>query len=348
MTSELVTAVNQICADRGLNPDTVFEALKKALIKAYQREHGEDVNLNVEIDPARGTIHLYIVKKVVKKVKNPEVEISLKEAKNYSPDVKIGDELEIEVPIDSMGRIAAQTAKHVILNQVKDAERATVVEFYQSRLGDIVSGKIQRVRKDVIFVELEKGVAELPKDEQVPGEFYEINRRYKFLVKELINEENNRHIILSRKDDDFLRGLLRMEVPEIAKEQVEIKAIARIPGVRSKVAVYSTDEGIDAQGTCIGPRGVRITAIMDELGDEKVDIVKWDMDIEKFIKNALSFVKVDKIELSEKDNKAIVYIPEDQLQIAVGKEGVNVKLASMLTGIELEIEPSKGAKSTKK
>jgi len=338
MSGELLTAINQICADRGLDPESVIVALQIAIAEAYKKEHGEGTNVKVELDRMTGTLHLYVVKKVVKKVADEKIEIAQTEAKKMSKEISIGDEMEIEIPVGTLGRIAAQTAKYVVLNKIKDAERAAVVEFYQEKLGEIIGGKVQSVRGDLILVELEKGVGEMPEIEQIPGEFYEIGRRYRFLVSQLINEENNRHVILSRASDDFIAALFRMEVPEILNEQVEIKKIARFPGGRSKVAVASNQDGLDPVGACIGQRGMRIAAIMEELNEEKVDVIEWNLDTSTLIKNALSPASVTSVDYNAKKNKAIVIVPADQLSLAIGKEGMNVKLASQLTGVELEVE----------
>ncbi len=333
MPSNLIDAINQICLDKGIDPDVVFDALKTALEEAYKKAHPE-ADLHVEINPKAGEVHLFLVKKVVNKVKNKDAEISLAEAKHYSPEVKVGDNLEIEVPIGALGRIAAQTAKHVINKKIRDAELKAFVDTYIDKVGKIVSGKIQRVFRDKILVELENGTADFPEEEQIPNEFYEIGKRYRFLVKEIINEEYNRHVILSRKDKEFIKGLFVIEIPEVANEQVEIKAIARDPGVRTKVAVATTDNTIDPVGTCIGPKGTRISAIMDELGEEKVEIIPWDIDIERFIANAMAPATIEKVEYNAKNNTAKVYVKADQMPIALGKDGTNVRLAKELTDVD--------------
>ncbi len=337
MNGELLTAINQICADRGLDPESVIVALQLAIAEAYKKEHGEGTNVKVELERMSGSLHLYVIKKVVKKMTDEKTEIVYADAKKMSKDITVGDEMEIEIPVGTLGRIAAQTAKYVVLNKIKDAEREAIVEFFQSKLGDIVGGKVQSVRGDLILVELEKGVGELPEIEQIPGEFYEIGKRYRFLVSELINEENNRHVILSRASDDFIRALFKMEVPEILNDQVEIKRIARFPGGRTKVAVASNQDGLDPVGACIGQRGMRITAIMEELNEEKVDVIEWNLDIATFIKNSLSPASITSVEYDQKRNKAIVTVPVDQLSLAIGKEGMNVKLATQLSGVELDV-----------
>lgn len=337
MGNELISAVNQICAEHGVNPDIVFTALQTAVADAYKKENGEETKVKVEIDRLTGAFHMYIVKEVVKTVSDEKNELSLADAKKFSKEVKVGDELEIEIPVGSLGRIAAQAAKYTVMGKIRDAEREAVVEFYSQRLGEIVTGKIQGVRAGLVLVELEKGVGEMPETEQIKAEFYEIGKRYRFLVKELINEENNRHVILSRSDEGFVKALFAMEVPEISNDQVEIKGIARFAGMRSKVAVASNQDGLDPQGACIGQRGMRINAIMNELGEEKVDIVKWDLDIIEYIKNALSPASVLKVLYNHARSAAVVVVPEDQLSLAIGREGTNVRLASLLTGVEISV-----------
>ncbi len=353
MGNELITAVNQICAERGVDPTIVFVALQTAIADAYKKENGEETKVKVEIDRLSGQFHMYVVKEVVKTVADEKNELSLAEAKKFSKEVKVGDELEIEIPVGSLGRIAAQVAKYTVLGKIRDAEREAVVEFYSQRLGEIVTGKVQGVRANLVLVEMEKGVGEMPEEEQIKMEFYEIGKRYRFLVKELINEEGNRHVILSRSDEGFVKALFAMEVPEISNEQVEIKGIARFAGMRSKVAVASNQDGLDPQGACIGQRGMRINAIMNELGEEKVDIVKWDLDIIEYIKNALSPATVTKVLYNHSRAAAVVVVPEDQLSLAIGREGTNVRLASILTGVEISVvqegeEPKERAELPKK
>jgi len=343
--NDIVLAVNQICAERNIDPNVVFAALQSAIAEAYKREHGEDVQVKVEIDKLTGQFHLYVVKEVVKTVSNIDTELAFSEAKTYSKEVKIGDNLEMEIPVGTLGRIAAQVAKHTILGIIRDAERASVVEFYQTKKGELVTGKVQGVRADLVLVELEKGVGELPEEEQIRNEYYEIGKRYRFIVKELINEENDRHVILSRSDNAFIEALFRMEVPELENEQIEIREIARFPGLRSKVAVASLQEGLDAQGACIGQRGMRITAIMNELGDEKIDIIKWDLDPVEFIRNSLSPANVIEVEYDSKKARARVVVEDDQLSLAIGREGANVRLASEITGVDLFVESESGEKA---
>ncbi len=339
-TANLVDIVNQIAVERGINADDVFSALKRALKEAYLREY-PGTNVEVEINKNAGEIYFVVRKTVVKEVKDKNKEISLSDARRYDPSIEEGIVLELTQRIGILGRIAAQTAKRVIMRVLRDAQLKAIVEYYKQWLGKVVSGKVIKVTKDRIIVELEKGNAELPKEEQVEKEFYEIGKRYKFLVKELINEEFNRRVILSRKDPEFLRALFELEVPELKGGQVEIFKIARIPGIRAKVAVRSLDKDLDPVGTFVGPKGARITAIMDELQGEKVDIVGWDLDPIEFIKKAFSPATVVSVEIDEKKKRATVKVGKEQYAIALGKEGTNVKLVSELTGYEIDLEETK-------
>ncbi len=339
-STNLVDVINQIAVERGIDAEDVFTALNKALQEAYLREYpGSDVR--VEINKKDGEIYFLVRKKVVKEVKDANKEISLDEARRYNPNIKEGTIIEFTQRVGILGRIAAQVAKKVINRVLRDAQLKAIVEYYKEWLGKIVSGKVTRVTKQKIIVELDKGTAEFPKEEQVEREFYEIGKRYKFLLKELINEEYNRHIILSRKDPRFIEALFEMEIPELASGQVEIVKVARIPGVRTKVAVRALDKDLDPVGAFIGPKGVRINAVMEELQNEKVDVVKWDLDVVEFIKNAFLPAVVNKVDYDEKKKKATVYVTPEQHAIAIGKEGVNVKLVSELTGVNIDLQEIK-------
>jgi len=341
----LVEVINQIAVERGINAEDVFSALERALVEAYLQEYPES-DVSVEINRAEGTMYFVVRKKVVKEVKDPNKEISLAEAQRYNPDIKEGTILELTQTVGMLGRIAAQTARKVINRVLRDAQLKAIVEYYQDMIGKIVSGKVTRVARDFILVELEKGMASFPKEEQIETEFYELGQRYKFLVKEIINEEFNRRVILSRKDPKFLEALFEMEIPELGTGQVEIAKIARIAGIRSKVAVRALDKDIDPIGTFVGPKGMRINTVMDELNGEKIDVVKWDLDVIEFIKNAFSPATLASVELDDKGKKAVVYVAEEQYPIALGKDGVNVRLVSELVGLEIDVRDVK--ESTKK
>lgn len=342
-TQALLEAVNQICMTRGIDPDDVFAALKESIIEAYTREH-KNAEVTVDINRKQGSMHIYVRKTVVKKVEDPDKEISLQDAKKYVKDIKEGAVLEIEIPVGALGRIAANITKRTLNRVLLDAELKAVADHYAQYLGQAVSGKILFLRKDRIVVELEKGNADFPKEEQIESEFYELGKRYKFLVKDVINEKYNRRIILSRKDPEFIGALFKLEVPEIRNGKVDIVKIARIPGRRSKVAVKALETGIDPVGTLIGPKGMRIAPVMQELPNESIDVVKWDVAPSTYVANALAPAKVAEVEINDKKKQAKVIVADDQYDVAVGRDGLNVKLAEMLTGYEIDITLKNGKK----
>lgn len=333
--ADIITAIKQICAEREISTDTVFAVLAEAIESAYKKEHGEEAKIDVNINQDSGEMNLFAVKKVVKDVKDSNLEISAEEAKELNDDVKVGDSVAIEIPLDTLGRIAARAAKQAIQQGIRLAEQEALLEYYADKTKEIVSGRVQRVRNKTVYVELDKGFARITPEEQTPGEFYEIGKRYRFIIKDLVNTDTDKYILLSRSDDEFIVNLLKMEIPEIANGIVEIKKMAREPGVRTKVAVDSNQSDIDPVGACIGQRGSRITAILDELGHEKLDVIPWDEDIEKLIANALSPAKVEAVKYKPRKKEAEVSVASDQLSLAIGKEGQNIRLASKLTETEL-------------
>ena len=335
-TQALLEAVNQICLTRGINPEDVFEALERALAEAYKKEH-PTATVRVEINPKTGSIMILVKKEVVKQVQDPDTQVSLDEAKNLVPDAKIGDSIEFEIPIGTLGRITASMTKRMLQRVLRDAELKAFVRLYEDKVGKAISGKILFLRKDRIIVELERGNAIFPLEEQVETEFYEIGKRYKFLVKEVINEEFNRRVILSRKDPQFIKALFELEVPELRSGQVEITNIAREAGVRTKVAVKALDESIDPLGTLIGPKGIRINAVMSEIAPETVDVIKWAINPADFIRNALAPAKTLSAKVDPKKKKATVYVAPEQYEVALGKNGVNVRLAEEITGYTIDI-----------
>jgi len=270
---------------------------------------------------------------------NPERHIMLNEAKKIKPDVKPGDQLEFPVPsLEKFGRIATQTAKQVLLQQIREAERESILQEFQKKEGEIVSGVIQRREGDTIFVDLGKTIGILLKEDQIPGEFYKLGNRLRFFLLKVKDSSHGPEIYLSRAHPKFLSKLFELEVPEIASGSVEVKAVARQAGSRSKIAVYSKEEGIDPVGSCVGARGSRVNAVMQELGREKIDIIAFSEKPEEFIENALSPAKVVNVTINE--NKAVVEVPKDQLSLAIGRDGQNVKLASDLTGWKIDVVPA--------
>ena len=345
MVSEFVSAINQVAAERGINPEEVFQALEAAILIAYKKEHfkGEyrrdeedeekkiGENLVVEVDRETGEFKLFATKEVVKKVKDSEVEIALSEAEYISSTIEIGDSIQIEMPAEDLGRIAAQTAKQVILQKIRESEKTAILSEFEGKIGEVFTALMQRMQRGSVVFEIGKATALMPVEEQVSNEFYRIGERYKVLLKSIEDSE----VLVSRADPDFLIELFKLEIPEIESGVVEIKAVAREAGSRSKIAVVSHQDGVDPIGSCVGQRGIRIANIMNELGEEKIDIIEWDEDDETFVANALSPAKV--IDIKIDDYIATVKTDEDQLSLAIGKEGQNVRLAWKLTGYKIDI-----------
>ena len=342
MTSEFIAAINQIAAERGIDKEEIFVALEEAILVAYKKEkYGLEVpeedelsNWSVELNRESGEFKLIASKEVVKKVKNSEKEISLSEAEMISPSVEVGDSIQIEMPSEDFGRIAAQTAKQVILQKIRESEKEAVISEYSDKIGEIYTALMQRMQRGQVIFEVGKATAYMPQEEQISNEFYRLGDRYKVLLKDIIDSQ----MVVSRADPAFLIGLFKLEVPEIESGVLEIKAIAREAGSRSKMAVVSHQDGVDPIGSCVGQRGVRIANVMNELGEEKIDIIEWDEDPEKFIANSLSPAKIEDVKIVE--DTATVIVPNDQLSLAIGREGQNVRLAWKLTGYKIDIVPA--------
>lgn len=339
MTSEFISAINQIAAERGIDKEEIFKALEESILVAYKKEKfdlsNEDENngenLSVELNRESGDFKLIATKEVVKKVSNDVLEISLAEAEMISPNVEVGDSIQIEMPSTDFGRIAAQTAKQVILQKIRESEKDAVISEYNDKVGEIFTALMQRMQKGDVIFEIGKATAVMPQSEQISNEFYRLGERYKVLLKEIVDSQ----MVVSRVDSDFLIGLFKLEVPEIESGVVEIKGVAREAGSRSKMAVRSNQDGVDPIGSCVGQRGVRIANVMNELGEEKIDIIEWDEDPEKFVANSLSPAKIEDVVID--DDKATVTVPSDQLSLAIGREGQNVRLACKLTGLKIDI-----------
>lgn len=336
---QLAVVIKAIAEEKNLPEDSVKEVVEQALAAAYRKDFGDrEQEVRVEMNLNTGDIDVYVGKEVVEKVGDERFEISLSEAQVMKKDAKIGDIIEIHQKADSFGRVAAQTAKQVILQRLREAEREIVMNEFQDKIGTVVNGIVARVEGRLVRVDLGKAQAILPVGEQIQGERYHPGQRLKFYLKEVDRDARGPQLIVSRGGPDFMEWLFRAEVPEMEGGAVEIREIAREAGVRSKIAVYSTVQGVDPVGTFVGGHGTRVNAVMSEIGEqEKIDIVVWDDDSATFIENALSPTKVTNVKLNEANKKAIVNVPEDQLSIAIGKGGQNVRLASKLTGYEIDI-----------
>ncbi|MCL7451646.1 MAG: transcription termination factor NusA [Anaerolineae bacterium] len=343
MRSDFMLAINQLCAERKLSPDVVLEAVEASLISAYKRNFGAAANIEVHIEQDTGDVRVFAAKEVVETVTDRKEEISLRDAQRVEPDAKLGDMVLIESTPRDFGRIAAQTAKQVILQRIREAEREALYSSFADSAGEIAHGTIQS--KDFhsgdVVVNIEGAEAVLPSREQVPSEHYHRGRRLRAYVVDVRRGSRGPQITLSRRSPALLRRLMELEVPEIFSGAVEIKAIAREAGSRSKVAVQATQEGVDPVGSCVGVRGGRIQNVVNELNGEKIDVVQWDSEMATFIANSLSPAKVMNVLLSDGPDTgktATVIVPDRQLSLAIGKEGQNARLAAKLTGWRIDIK----------
>lgn len=345
MKSEFLLAFNQICSERGLPPEVVLDALRTALVSAYRRNLNVSSaqNVTVEIDSETGQAAIFVEKEVAEDVQNPHTEVALPQARAIDKEAEIGDTLMVESTPKDFGRIAAQTAKQVILQRIREAERDALYEDYIGREGEIINGVVQSMTPQHISINLGRTEAILPRKEQVRGERYTLHQRLRAYVVEVKRSGRGPQIIVSRSHRNMLRRLLELEVPEIYNGAVEIKSIAREAGARSKVAVAARQPGVDPVGSCVGMRGVRIQSIVNELGGEKIDVIEWSPDVPLFIAKALSPAKVLTVHLEEglgeSDGRtATVVVPDDQLSLAIGREGQNARLAAKLTGWRIDIK----------
>lgn len=337
---QLVLAVHTIAEEKNLPEETVLSVIEQAIAAAWRRDNGErDQEVRCELNINDGTADVFVSREIVDEVGSPSVEISLSEAKKVKKDAIVGDTIEEKHAVESFGRVAAQTAKQVVLQRLREAEREVVLAEYEDKIGTVVNGTVQRVEPRVVRVDLGKAIGIIPQTEQIQGEFYNIGSRLKVFIKDIERDNHGPQLILSRGNEKFVEYLFGQEVPEIETGAVEIKAIAREAGRRTKIAVASTVPGVDPIGTFVGGHGTRVQAVMNEIGDqEKIDIIAYDENIEQFIKNALSPAEISKVVIDEKSKRATVFVGEDQQSIAIGRAGQNVRLASRLTGYELDIE----------
>lgn len=337
---QLATAIQAIAEEKNLPEDTVKEVVEQALAAAYRRDYGDreqEVRVNMNLNT--GEVDAYVSKEVVEKVGDDAFEISLAQAKVMKKDAAIGDIIEIHEKVESFGRVAAQTAKQVILQRLREAEREIVLAEYEDKIGTIVNAMVSRVEGNIIRLELGKAQGIMPRSEQIQGERYYPSQRIKAYLKDVERGPRGPQLVLSRGNKEFMELLFRAEVPEMDSGAVEIKNIAREAGVRSKVAVASAVQGVDPVGTFVGGHGTRVNAVVGEIGEqEKIDIVVYSDEAEQYIMQALSPTKVNRVVIDEEAKRAKVYVPEDQLSIAIGRGGQNVRLASKLVGYELDIE----------
>ena len=337
---QLALAVRTIAEEKNLDEGVVQEIVEQALAAAYKRDYGDrEQEVRVTMNLNTGDVDAYVTKDVVEKIHDPKIDISFADAQVMKKNVKLGDEIEVHEKVESFGRVAAQTAKQVILQRLREAEREIILTEYEDKIGTVLNGIVARVEGRLVRVDLGKAQGIMPASEQIQGEHYYPGQRVKVYLKDVERGMRGPQLIVSRGSTEFIEWLFRSEVPEMENGAVEIKKIAREAGVRTKLAVASTVPGVDPVGTFVGGHGTRVNAVMSEVGDqEKIDIVVWDEDVKTFIINALSPTKVTRVELDEENHKAKVIVPEDQLSIAIGKSGQNVRLASKISGYELDID----------
>ena len=339
MKTELRTAITQLSAERNLPKEVVLAALESALASAYKKSVSAlEQDVLVKVDPDIGEINFYIQKVIVESVTNPNHEISINEARKLRATAQLGDVINIECTPKNIGRIAVQAAKQVVLQRLREAEHRIVYEEFTDREGNVVTGTIQFIEPKRIYVRLNKIEAILPLSEQVPKEHYYRGQRLKFYILEMVQRDKEPQIIVSRSHPNLIRGLFELEIPEVHNGVVELKAIAREAGHRTKVAVSTTQENVDPVGCCLGPRGIRLQSIINELNGEKIDVIQWHADPGVFIANALSPAQVASIKTDEERNIATVVVPDKQLSLAIGKEGQNARLAAKLTGWRIDIK----------
>ncbi len=335
---DFMDAFRELGKEKGITPEVLFDAIEAALISAYKRNFNSAQNVRVALDRQTGGYHVYAIKTIVETVESDITEVSLAEARQLRADYEVGDILEVEVTPANFGRIAAQTAKQVVVQRIREAERGIIYDEFANRESDIITGIVQRIENKNVFIDLGKTEAVLAPSEQIPGEEYVHGDRIKAYIIEVKKTSKGPQILVSRTHPGLLKRLFELEVPEIHDGIVEIKSVAREPGMRSKIAVYSKDEGVDPVGSCVGHNGLRVQAIVDELRNEKIDIVKWDADFANSIANALSPAKVVSVAVNEEEKISRVVVPDYQLSLAIGKEGQNARLAAKLTGWKIDIK----------
>ncbi len=338
MNKKLIEALEDLEESKGISKAVILEALEKALEKSYEKNFNDNTNVSVHINDNNGDIKVYALKTVVDEVEDKYSQISLEEAKTVRKTAAIDDVVQVEVKPKNFGRVAAQTARNIVIQKLRDAERESIYDEYINRVKEMITGTVQRVDYNNIYINLGMTDGVVPQSEQIPGETYEAGDRIKLYVAEVRNNTKGPQVLLSRANHNLVIRLFEQEVPEIADGTVEIFSIAREAGSRSKLAVFSNDPNVDPIGACVGYKGNRVNVIVDELSGEKMDIVIYDKDSSVFISNALSPSKVNKVIINEPDHSAIIVVPDDQLSLAIGKEGQNVRLAAKLTGWKIDIK----------
>jgi N utilization substance protein A len=340
MNEEFIEALKEIVKEKGISEDMLFTTIEDALVAAYKKNYttGSTQNVKVTLNRENGEIHVYSQRGVVEAPINDIEEISIEDAKELNPRYQLGDIVDIEVTPKKFGRVAAQAAKQVVIQRIKEAERSIIYNEFITKEFDIITGAVIRKDKGNVFVDLGRIEAVLGPNEQMPGEEYNFNDKLKLYIVEVKNTTKGAQVVVSRTHPGLVKRLFELEVPEIFNGVVEIKSISREAGSRTKIAVYSNDDSVDPMGACVGPKGTRVQNIVNELKNEKIDIIKWSKLPEEYISNALSPAKVLDVTLQEENKSARVVVDDNQLSLAIGKEGQNVRLAAKLTGWKIDIK----------
>lgn len=338
-TEELIIALQEIEKEKGIKKESLLESIETALVTAYKRNFDSEENVKVTMDSATGEIHIYALKDVVEEVENSNLQILLEDAKKIDKKLMVGDVAEIELAPKNFGRIAAQTAKQIIVQKIREESRNAVFEEFNERKGEIVSGIIQKADGNIVVLDLGKLEAVMPAKEQVPTEHYHVNDKIRAYVMNVDRGlKGSLQVTISRACSDFVRKLFELEIPEIYEGVIEIKSVSRDAGNRSKVAVYSPNENIDPVGSCVGQKGIRIQNIINELHGEKIDVIEWNPDPAIYISSALLPAQVMAVDVHDEEKFAQVIVPDDQLSLAIGKSGQNARLAARLTGWKIDIK----------
>ena len=331
---QLIVAIQELEKEKGIKKDYLLDSIESALLTAYKRNYNSQENVKVVVDRETGASHLYSVKEVVEHAENPILQISLEEARKIDKEAQIGGTVDVELVPKNFGRIAAQTAKQVIIQKLREAEREIIYSEYSERKGEIVSGIIQKADPNIVVMDLGKVEGVMPAKEQIPTEKYHVNDKIKGYILDVEKGAKGvPQVIISRACPEFVKKLFEFEIPEIYEGVIEIKAVSRDAGSRSKVAVYSPNENIDPVGSCVGKKGVRIQNIINELNGEKIDVIEWNADLSIYISSALLPAQVMAVDIDEENRIAQVIVPDDQLSLAIGKSGQNARLAAKLTGL---------------
>jgi transcription termination/antitermination protein NusA len=338
MNREFIQAVEDLEREKSISKDLLIDAIESALVSAYKKNYGTSQNVRVNIDRETGDIDVFMRKDIVEEVVDPFVEVAVAEAKEIDQDYEVGDVIEYQVTPMDFGRIAAQTAKQVVVQRIRETERGMIYDDYVNRQTEVVTGVVQRISNDTVFINMGRAEGILAVNEQIPGEKYKVNERLKVYVMDVKKTTKGPQVFLSRTHPGLVKRLFELEVPEIQDGIVEIKSISREAGSRTKIAVCTYDENVDPVGACVGTRGNRVQAVVEELSGEKIDIITWSEEPGKLISSALSPAKVEMVLVDESERAATVVVPDFQLSLAIGKEGQNVRLAAKLCGWKIDIK----------